>query len=243
MYRAVLIVAAVVGLVYTWLALVGRLNPLVLFTVQSNLLLAGYYGVRLVSRRRPRPEIKGAVTLYIVATGLVWHFVRMRGASPFEHLSLTGFGLGNFLLHYVTPVLAVVDWLCIDRTIPRPRWKVALAWLAYPAAYLAFALLRGALLPSGTWKRYPYPFLDVDQFGYGGVALIAVMMGLAFVLLGLTLIAAHRLTTRTRDSTHDVSSASRVAAPARPATWARPSSSYKTTEPLKQPEGERGPAS
>jgi hypothetical protein len=200
-YRAVLIVAAVVGLVYTWLALAGRLNPLVLFTVQSNLLLAGYCCVRVVSRRRPRPVIKGAVTLYIVVTGLVWHFLRMRGVSPFEHLSFTGYGLGNFLLHYVTPVMAVVDWLALDRSISRPRWTAALAWLAYPAAYLAFALVRGALLPPGTWKRYPYPFLDVDRFGYDGVAFMVVGMALALVLLGLALIAAHRLTTRPPDQT------------------------------------------
>lgn len=186
-YRALLILVAVAGMVITSLALAGRLNPFVLFTVQSNLLLAGYCGYRVVTRRAPRPEAKGAVTLYIVVTGLVWHFLRMRGADPFAHLS--GYGLGNFLLHYVTPVMATGDWLFFDRGTRRPRWTAALAWLAYPAAYPAFALIRGALLAPGSWKRYPYPFLDVDRIGYGGVAIVAAGLTVAIVLLGFALIA------------------------------------------------------
>ena len=193
-YRLMLILAAVVGLIYTWLALGSPLNPLVLFTVQSNLLLTGFYLWQVAGRgRRPPTQLKGAVTLYIVITGLVWHFLRMRGASPFEHLSLRGHGLGNFLLHYVTPVLAVIDWLLFDRTAPRPKWTAALTWLVYPMAYLAFALVRGALLPPDAWKRYPYPFLDVDTFGYGGVALNALALAVCFALLGYGLIALHRL--------------------------------------------------
>ncbi|MER5627386.1 Pr6Pr family membrane protein [Streptosporangium sp. NPDC002544] len=192
-YRLMLILAAVVGLIYTWLALGSPLNPLVLFTVQSNLLLTGFYSWQAVSRWRPPAELKGAVTLYIVITGLVWHFLRMRGASPFEHLSLHGHGLGNFLLHYVTPVMAVIDWLFFDRIASRPKWTAALRWLVYPMAYLTFALVRGALLPPDAWKRYPYPFLDVGRFGYGGVALMALALAVCFVLLGYGLIALHRL--------------------------------------------------
>ncbi|YCK38009.1 Pr6Pr family membrane protein [Actinomadura sp. ATCC 39365] len=192
-YRLMLIAAAMVGLFYTWIGLGSPLNPLVLFTVQSNLLLIGFYFWKVVGRWRPSAELKGAVTLYIVITGLVWHFLRMRGASPFEHVSLHGYGLGNFLLHYVTPVMAVIDWLFLDRSAPRPRWAAAVRWLVYPMAYLAFALVRGALLPPDAWKRYPYPFLDVDKFGYDGVALMALALAVCFVLLGDGLIALRSL--------------------------------------------------
>lgn len=192
-FRAGLIVAALVGLTYTWVALASPLHPLVLFTVQSNLILVGYYGRRVVSRRPPSAVVKGAVTLYLVITGLVWHFLRMRGANPFDHLG--GLALGNFLLHYVTPVMAVIDWLAFDRRT-RPGWAAAALWLIYPLAYLAFALIRGALLPPGAWKRYPYPFLDVDHYGYGGVSLIAAALAVSFLLLGCGLIALRRLADR-----------------------------------------------
>ncbi|MEV0145030.1 MULTISPECIES: Pr6Pr family membrane protein [unclassified Nonomuraea] len=209
MFRSVLIAAGVTGMVYTWIALADPLNPLVLFTVQSNLLLAGYCFWRVVSRRRPSLEVKGAVTLYIVITGLIWHFLRMRGANPFERLSHSGLGLGNFLLHYVTPVMAVIDWLFFDRNAARPRWAAAFVWLAYPVAYLVFALVRGALLPAQAWKRYPYPFLDVDKYGYGGVSLMAVALAVCFALLGCGLIALHRLADRA-----DTAAASVLSSPA-----------------------------
>jgi hypothetical protein len=50
---------------------------------------------------------------------------------------------------------------------PRHRLPLRLsaAWLAYPAAWLAYTLVRGA---DTGW--YPYPFVDVDKLGYGGVA-------------------------------------------------------------------------
>src|SRR5438270_433742 len=76
----------------------------------------------------------------------------------------SGFGDGsahfgsvqNVLLHTVTPLLALLDWVLVGLT--RPRWRWALGWLSYPLAYLAFALVRGLMV-----REYPYPFLDVSS--------------------------------------------------------------------------------
>nr|BFE85917.1 hypothetical protein GCM10020093_085180 [Planobispora longispora] len=148
----------------------------------------------------PSALLKGAVTLFISITGLVYHFVLMHGANPLGMLP-DGRGddvldLGNLLLHYVTPIMAIVDWLVFDRAL-RPAWSVPLAWLAYPAFYLVFALTRGALLDPGAERRYPYPFLDVDKLGYDGVALQAVFLTAFFAALGYGLVALHRLVSRT----------------------------------------------
>ncbi|MFC6897239.1 Pr6Pr family membrane protein [Nonomuraea dietziae] len=188
-----LILVAVTGLSCTWMALADPLNPLVLFTVQSNLMLAGYCSWRVVTRRRPSTGVKGGDALHRdnrAGVALSAHAWSQPLRAP---LSLTGPGLGNFLLHYVTPIMAVIDWLAFDRTAPRPRWAAAPAWLAYPVVYMVFALVRGALLPPHAWKRYPYPFLNVDRFGYGGVLLMAVALAVCFALLGYGLIALHRL--------------------------------------------------
>lgn len=40
-------------------------------------------------------------------------------------------GLGNFLLHYVTPVMALIDWAALGRS-RRVRWPAPFAWLGYP---------------------------------------------------------------------------------------------------------------
>ncbi|GIH91130.1 hypothetical protein Psi01_17600 [Planobispora siamensis] len=198
-YRIVLVVAGVAGLVCTWLAASDPLNPPVYFTVQSNIMLVAYY-VWTLWRGVASALLKGAVTLFISITGLVFHFVLMHGASPLGLLP-DGQGddvsqMGNLLLHYVTPILAFADWLVFDRAL-RPAWTAPLVWLAYPAFYLVFALTRGALLEPGTDRRYPYPFLNVDRLGYDGVALQAVLLTLFFAALGYVLVALHRLASRT----------------------------------------------
>ncbi|MCG5218754.1 Pr6Pr family membrane protein [Streptosporangium sp. KLBMP 9127] len=194
-WRILLVVMAVVGLVCNWATAAAPLNPPVYFTVQSNLALVLYYGWRLLGRDTSA-TLKGAVTLYLVITGLVAHFVLTGGANPLL-LFPDGSGddvrdLGSLLLHYVTPIMALADWLLFDRS-RRLGWTDPLKWLAYPLAYAVFALGRGALLAPGTARRYPYPFLDVDRLGYDGVAVQAVVLAVVFAVLGYALIALRRI--------------------------------------------------
>ncbi|MFD7932868.1 Pr6Pr family membrane protein [Streptomyces sp. NPDC059742] len=71
-------------------------------------------------------------------------------SSPFNVVAdldrLTGArAVANQLLHTVTPAGALLDFLLL--TTPRTlRPRHAALWLAYPLAYVTFALLRGALL-------------------------------------------------------------------------------------------------
>ncbi|MEV0586303.1 Pr6Pr family membrane protein [Nonomuraea sp. NPDC050310] len=194
LFRIVLVLAAVVGLVCTWRGAASPLSPLVYFTVQSNIVLAVYYLARLAGWAGTG-RVKGAVTLYICITGLVFNLVLV-GGNPFAPV-LDGRGdqvldWGNLLLHTVTPVMAVVDWLLWDRD-RGPRWWDAVVWVGYPAGYAVFAVVRGALLAPGTPRRYPYPFLDVSVLGYGGLLISVLVYGAVFVLLGLAVVAGHRL--------------------------------------------------
>jgi hypothetical protein len=163
------------------------------FTIQSNLavgLLAGYAGW-LAWRRQPDPPpaVKGAVTLYITITAVVFHLVLANPASPFAMAQpdrdLVA-AAGNQLLHTIVPLLALLDWVLFDpRGRLRPRY--ALYWLAFPLGYLAFALVRGLIVGS-----YPYPFLDAGALGYGGVGLSTVFFAVVFWLLGLALVGVDR---------------------------------------------------
>jgi hypothetical protein len=188
---AVLAVAAGVLITAIGPSTVSGLLPY--FTIQSNVL---YAVVALVAAIRPvRPVVKGAATLYITITGVVYHLLLANSASPFFqgpiHRSLLH-AVGNQLLHTVVPLLAVVTWVLFDEhgTL---RWRYAVYWLAYPLGYLAFALLRGLVT-----HTYPYGFVDPTSLGYGGVTLSAVGLGIAFWLLGLVLCALDRLPARRR---------------------------------------------
>ncbi|MFI0465950.1 Pr6Pr family membrane protein [Saccharopolyspora sp. 5N102] len=189
LFRIAVALAAVVG-IYLSTKDGSFTGALVYFTIQSNVVVAVVFAWAAVATAcgagHPPKWLKGGTTLYIAITGLVYNLVL--AGQPFQMTAaLSGtWELGNQLVHLVTPIAAAVDWLLFDEH-RRFRWANALHWLAYPFGYLAFALIRGALL-----DRYPYPFLDVNALGYDGMALNVVIYGGAFWLLGLAMVAVDR---------------------------------------------------
>ena len=151
------------------------------FTYQANLLAAGYYLWTLVSPRADsRVGVRGAIVLYVVLAGVVWN------------LFLTDHSMGytpaNLLLHVVVPVLALTDWLLVGRGMARVSWWQPLAWLVYPAAYLALALL----VLNRFGRRAPYFFLDPATVGAAAVAINVGALAGCVLAVGYALLAAHR---------------------------------------------------
>jgi hypothetical protein len=185
----------------------GPVEFWVYFTNQSNLLLVVCFAVLLVRGLRRRPAApdapgafatvaKGAVTLYILITGTVFNLLLANPASPFYTVQEEShYTWNSVLLHVVTPLAALVDWLVFGPRGALVR-RHALLWLCYPLAYLAFALVRGALVTTG--MRYPYPFVDVAAHGYGPVAVNCAVLAAVFYLLGLGMVAADRRLARRR---------------------------------------------
>lgn len=196
-FRLLVVCCVLAGIVLTAAGPATVTGLLPYFTIQSNVavgLLAGYAGWR-AWRGRPDPPsaLKGAVTLYITITGTVYHLVLANPASPFAmaqpERSLAD-AAGNQFLHTVVPLLALADWALFDpRGRLRPRY--AAWWLAFPLAYLAFALVRGLVVGS-----YPYPFVDAGQLGYAGVTVSAVVFAVVFWLLGLLFVGFDRVLSR-----------------------------------------------
>ena len=161
-------------------ALPERLIRLVgYFTVQANVLVAVAAFTLL---RRPDRDgrfwrvVRVASLVGIAVTGVVhWFLLR-------PLLDLTGWSyLCDRLLHVVVPVLAVVGWLLFG---PRPRvalrdWLLALIW---PAGWLAYTLVRGAVT-----GFYPYPFLNVSELGSASVAVASLGITVMFTVVSLLL--------------------------------------------------------
>ena len=132
------------------------------FTIQSNLLVAAStVGLARDPQRDGRVwrVLRLAGLVGITVTGVV-HWVLLRPL-----LDLTGWSaLCDLLLHVVVPLLAVAGWLLFG---PRPRVTLgALLWtVAWPVAWLAYTLVRGAFT-----GFYPYPFLDLGVRGGASVA-------------------------------------------------------------------------
>jgi hypothetical protein len=146
------------------------------FTIQSNLLAAGVLLVVGAGALRGRPPSerldmrRGAATLYMVTTGVAYS--ALLAADEPSLLRWT-----NLVLHYAMPVALAVDW-----AVDRPRWRIpfgrAIAWMGFPAAFIAYTVARGAVTD---W--YPYPFVDVVERGYPAVLLTALTIGAAMLAL------------------------------------------------------------
>jgi hypothetical protein len=155
---------------------VARLfNTFAFFTIQSNLLVgiaALLLAIRLDRSSPGFAVLRLAGLTAITVTGIVFHAVLA------QTLDLKSWAaVGNELVHTVVPVMAVVGWLMLG---PRGLVSARIAWLSliFPAFWLAFTLIRGAI---AHW--YPYPFIDVTQLGYGGAAVNCVWV--ALLMLGL----------------------------------------------------------
>lgn len=193
-FRALVCAAAATGPAIA-LATGDPLSVLLHFTVLANLLVAvafGWSAVRSLRCGAPlSPRLSGGVLLLVAITGLMYHLVLVNSGGLAAGAG-TITATANLLLHTVTPSAVAADWLLL--TAPRAlRLAHVPLWLLAPLAYLGLTLARGALLSPGTPARYPYPFLDVDTYGYSGVLTQALALGLLFAALGTLITGADHL--------------------------------------------------
>jgi hypothetical protein len=156
------------------------LNFFSYFTNLSNLVAAGVLLLTAGSRTRTgvMDRVRGLSTMNMAVVGIVFT-VLLRN----EDLGALQPWV-NFVLHDLMPCVVVADWLLDPPSIRLGR-RDLLQFLVFPAAYLAYTLLRGALV---SW--YPYPFLNPERVGgYGGVAGYAFAITAIFLLVGWGLLA------------------------------------------------------
>ncbi|AKJ11763.1 integral membrane regulator [Streptomyces incarnatus] len=169
------------------------------FSVQTGILLAVVMllsASRAWRARRPlSPAVTGATLLYALISALVYHLLLAHTTPPFSMTGATtapvrwhGQWATLQILHTLTPVAALLDWLLLTPAA-RLRLRRTAAWLLYPLAYLAFYLLRGAFLAPTNPARYLYPFLDAATHGYRSTLANALLLGLAMYALAVLLVA------------------------------------------------------
>lgn len=157
------------------------------FTILSNLLVASVCTASLAHSRSTlrrfltSASVRGAVALYIAVTGCIYLVILSSLWAP------TGLQwIADTALHYAVPASYLMLWIFYAprRTL---AWSDALRWLAFPLAFLVWALVRGAWL-----HEYPYPFIDAGALGLARVLANAVGICLLFFVLGLVIVAFNR---------------------------------------------------
>lgn len=118
---------------------------------------------------------RGAVTVYMSVTFLVYAVVLAPNAVD------VGFTEPwvDWTLHVVGPVAVALDWVLSPPAV-RLQTNTVLSWLAFPALYLVYTLVRGPIVD---W--YPYPILDPNESnGYGTVAMWSGVVLVVIVAFG-----------------------------------------------------------
>lgn len=162
------------------------------FTVESNILAAVMLAVTSVivlgGRSSERPTLtmwRGVATLAMVMTGIIYPALLRNVDVQTDQAWI------NSTLHYVMPVILLLDWIITPRT--RVAIGRAMIWLLLPLGYFAYSLIRGPIVG---W--YPYPFMNPETSSWGQVAINAVVIGIGIVVLAvlLAVIPARRTTAR-----------------------------------------------
>jgi len=181
LYRAAAGLAVVAAITYEVLHLNGRANWVAgnyfsYFTVISNIFAAAVVlaaaGPFAHSPPRRLDLLRGAATVYILTTGIVYALLLSGGKAQIPWV--------NTVEHQVMPIAVPLDWLLVA---PRGTigWRRALPWMAFPIVYVAYTLIRG-VLRHPHW--YPYPFLDPDSSG-GYLKVLASSIGIGVGILAL----------------------------------------------------------
>ena len=173
------------------------------FTIQTNIFISVLFLILIIKtlvNRKNTDKIKIAVINPVIHTGLTFYItITMLGfwvllapttginSSPYIFCS-------SMLLHTVTPLLAIADFLIF---VPHGRLvkKDVLKWLVYPAVYLVFVFIYSKTITEPYYSfningtkfdlMYPYPFLDAAFMGVKGVIIAVIVLIILFALLGL----------------------------------------------------------
>ncbi len=170
---------------------------LIFYTIQSNVLCFLFFScllLKTIMDIRSKgikgvtvllPHFKGAVTLAVAVTFLVYHFIlvpRFVNDSGHTYILLNW---QNILVHYFVPIATVTDWLLFDKKLSF-RWFDPIFWLLLPLNYFLFVLIRAKVggIIEIVKSPYPYFFIDVDLLGWIDVLKNAALLILFFLLLG-----------------------------------------------------------
>lgn len=178
LYRAAFGILTIAAIATQLLDLAGRgvldaLHYFSYFTIDSNLIavavfLAGAIGWR--RRSSPRMDfLRGASVVYMAVVGIVFSLLLANTDVD------TAIPWVNFVVHELMPIAVVVDWLLVPPA-GGLTLRQGLTWLAFPAVWLAWTLIKGPIV-----GKYPYPFLDPANGGYGTVAVYCLV-----ILVGMT---------------------------------------------------------
>jgi hypothetical protein len=154
------------------------------FTIQTSMgnIVVFIVGGILALRTKRDPDLYTSVRMSMVAYSVVTAVVYAALLRNIPPEGYVGIEWPNEVLHVGIPIFIALDWLLAPGR-PKVAWPTLWVSLIYPAAWLAFTLIRGAIT---LW--YPYPFLEPDGPGGWG-SVIAYILGIAAFVVAMSAVA------------------------------------------------------
>lgn len=162
------------------------------FTILTNLIVAltttgiAFFPNTKLGRFASRPSTQCAVAGYISIVGIVYSLFLRTVWDPRGWQAVA-----DHVLHDAVPIAFVIYWFVLA---PKSgiNWTDPVNWLIYPLAYIAYSLIRGAIV---AW--YPYWFVDVTQLGYPTALTNTAFVALACAVIGFMYTGLAKLLSRT----------------------------------------------
>lgn len=187
-YRILIALAGIVGVaMQIWQDGFGMLTY---YTVLSNILVT-FFVLYLIARQicqgwvpesRRLMRTKGGVTMAILITFAIYHFLLSPLVEPQEYWNIR-----NFLVHYIVPLSFFVDTLFLDR---RRQYRLfdPLLWALIPLSYSVLAIFNGLVakieVPGSPDSPFPYFFVNVTKYGLSGVLQNSAGIFVTYVVIG-----------------------------------------------------------
>jgi len=181
--------------VITNVSILPWFNSFKYFTMQTNLIVTIWLTLAIVWHNKPEflekitGPLKGAFTLYITITFIFFAII----LSPFYHPPTPFAAFSNLVLHYITPIAFILDWI-LTETKMRYKWNYLHYWIVYPIGYLVFALIHGKITGD-----YLYFILDISAFELLTVPIVFFLVT-SGIALGCLYIAISRKRTQSQNS-------------------------------------------
>lgn len=180
-YRGLAFLISLVGILLTLGVFKGNFSSvtLIYYTVQSNILvclmflylfiksLIDYKNLGIKGSSSYIVRFKGGIILAITVTFIIFWVLLAPQSFIMESTGTTNYllSLDNNLVHTITPLLAIFDFILFDFGNSFRKYD-PLLWLITPILYFIFAILRASRGNIGnTNSRYPYFFIDFDLNG------------------------------------------------------------------------------
>ncbi len=160
------------------------------FTVLTNILVALYFtSMAFQLNKKPFSVFfkNGTITAlatFILLVGLVYQII-LRSIWEPSGLQM----VVDELLHTIIPLYFLIYWFLYAEPLDF-KFKGLWYWILYPLVYFIYIIIRGHLS-----KFYPYPFVNVTEIGYVGVAQnFIVILGSVILLIAILVLLGKRKT-------------------------------------------------